>query len=254
MFNLYEEIALAQRENKKAVLLIVISTMGSSPQKPGAKMLVFEDGSTKGTIGGGAVEKEMIEKAKQFIHTGGCQKFTFNLEGDLAMACGGDMDIYMETLLPVPRLYIFGAGHVGKALAMFAKNTGFSIHLIDPRENIFNERDTEQYTCYNTDYFKVIENIPFDQNSYIVIVTPKHQYDEELLSILAKKTYRYIGMIGSTRKVAIMKQRFMEENILTPDEIEKVDMPIGIKIAAQSPEEIAISIVAKLIDVKNKAI
>lgn len=254
MINIFEEITLAQRENKKAVLLIIISTFGSSPQKPGAKMLVFEDGSIKGTIGGGAVEKEMIEKAKQFIHTGGCQKFTFNLEGDLAMACGGDMEIYMENILPIPRLYIFGAGHVGKALAMFAKNTGFAVHLIDPRENIFNESDLENYYCYNQDYVNAIDQIAFDNNAYIVIVTPKHEYDEKLLAILGKKTSRYIGMIGSTRKIEAMKQHFLAENILSKDQIAKVDMPIGIKIAAQSPEEIAISIVAKLIEVKNNAI
>lgn len=251
MTNLFEEIALAQKNGKKAVFCLVVDTLGSTPQKVGAKMLVFEDGTIVGTIGGGSVEKEVIEKAKELLHWGKATKVKFDLEEDLAMSCGGGMEVYMEPITPLPDLFIFGAGHIGKAVAQFASKLGFSITLIDDRDGIFTENETQIYNCIQENYFKAIDTIHWSNESYAIIVTPKHAYDEELLAILAKKTFKYLGMIGSERKVALIKSKFIENKTLTSDEIAKVDMPIGIKIAAQSPEEIAISIVAKLIDVKN---
>jgi len=123
--------------------------------------------------------------------------------------------------------------------------------MIDDREGIFTENEIQTCTCLRENYFRAIDAIHLSNESYVVIVTPKHAFDEELLAILAKKPFKYLGMIGSERKVALIKSKFIEAKTLTAEEIAKVDMPIGLKMAAQSPEEIAISIVAKLVDVKN---
>jgi xanthine dehydrogenase accessory factor len=168
------------------------------------------------------------------------------------MHCGGMMEVYIEPLNRPGKLLIFGAGHIGKALAMFAKELDFSVTLFDPREEIFNDAMRRKFSCINTDYFQAIQEVYFDNNTYVVIVTPKHVYDEEILAAVARKPHTYLGMIGSTRKVGLLKKRFIEEGILTPEELEKIDMPVGIKFKAETPQEIAISILAKLIDVRNR--
>jgi xanthine dehydrogenase accessory factor len=214
-------------------------------------MIVYENGTIYGSIGGGSVEKEVAEKAMILIGTGKPAKFTFSLEQDLGMHCGGMMEVYIEPLNPVGKLFIFGAGHIGKALAMFARDLEFSITLFDPREEIFVDETPGKFTCINKDYFQAIQEANFDENTYIVIVSPKHIYDEEILAAVARKPHAYLGMIGSTRKVELLKKRFIEEDILTHEELEKIDMPVGIKFKAETPQEIAISILAKLIDVRN---
>jgi xanthine dehydrogenase accessory factor len=240
-------------EQQSAALCIVIETKGSTPRKQGAKMIVFADGSIYGTIGGGSVEKEVAEKAVILIKTGKPEKCTFSLEKDLGMHCGGYMEVYIEPIIPLKKLFIFGAGHIGRALAKFAKELDFAITLFDPRENIFLDKEFSYYTCINEDYFKAIDKAVFDENTFCIIVTPKHSFDEDILAKIAKKQNAYIGMIGSTRKVELLKKRFIEEKILTKKELDKIDMPIGIKFAAETPQEIAISIIAKIIDVRNSA-
>jgi xanthine dehydrogenase accessory factor len=235
-----------------AAICIVVDTQGSTPRKQGAKMIVYADGTIYGSIGGGSVEKEVAEKAMMLIGTGKPAKFTFNLEKDLGMHCGGMMEVFIEPLNPAAKLFIFGAGHIGKALAMFARELEFSVTLFDPREEIFNEEMRGRYTCINKDYFQAIREVNFDDNTYVVIVTPKHVYDEDILAAVARKPNAYLGMIGSTRKVDLLKKRFIEEAVLTQEELEKIDMPVGIKFKAETPQEIAISILAKLIDVRNR--
>ena len=136
-------------------------------------------------------------------------------------------------------------------MARFAKELEFTVTLFDPREDIFNEEMQGRYACINKDYFQAIREANFDENTFVVIVTPKHVYDEEILAAVARKPHAYLGMIGSNRKVELLKKRFIEEGILNPEELERIDMPVGIKFKAETPQEIAISILAKLIDVRN---
>jgi xanthine dehydrogenase accessory factor len=248
IFSKAEELKI---EQQSAAICIVIETKGSTPRKQGAKMIVFADGSIYGTIGGGSVEKEVALKAVTLIKSGKPEKCTFSLEKDLGMHCGGYMEVFIEPICPLKKLYIFGAGHIGKALAKFAKELDFAITLFDPREGIFHDKEFGDYTCNNEDYFKAIDSAVFDENTFCVIVTPKHSFDEDILARIAKKPSAYIGMIGSIRKVDLLKKRFVAEKILTKKELEKIDMPIGIKFAAETPQEIAISIIAKIIDVRN---
>lgn len=240
-----------KNEQKPAALCIVVETKGSTPRKQGAKMIVFQDGTIYGTIGGGSLEKDVAEKAVAMIPLGKPAKLSFKLEEDLGMHCGGYAEVYIEPLNPNQKLFIFGAGHIGKALAGFAKELDFTVTLFDPREGIFNDPVFSSYSCVNKDYFKAIEEAFFDEFTYIVIVTPKHSFDEEILAKVGRKPHAYLGMIGSVRKVELLEKRFLKEKILTKKELENIDMPIGIKFLAESPQEIAISIVAKIIDVRN---
>ncbi|HZX62311.1 MAG TPA: XdhC/CoxI family protein [Bacteroidales bacterium] len=251
IFSKAEEI---KNEQKRAAICIVVDTQGSTPRKQGSKMIVYADGSIFGSIGGGSVEKEVIHKAVELIASGQPVKCTFNLEKDLAMHCGGTMEVYIEPINPSQKLYIFGAGHIGKAVALFARELDFSVTVFDPRENIFQDPVFTGCTCINKDYFSSIEEASFDENIYCVIVTPKHLYDEDVLAKLSKKPHAYIGMIGSSRKIELLKKRFLEEKIMSREELEKIDMPIGIRFRANTPQEIAISILAKLIDVRNSLI
>jgi len=236
---------------KNAALCIIVKTTGSSPRKTGTKMIVFEDRSVDGTIGGGSLEMKVIEDALATINTKQAQKFNYELEEDLSMNCGGYAEVYIEPILQKDKLVIFGAGHIGKALTRYAPDFGFNILLIDHRHNILNSESFSGINSINKDYIEALNEVEFDQNSFVVIVTPKHAYDEAILEKVAKFDCAYIGMIGSKTKVAKARKRMLEENILTESELDKVDMPIGIKFNAQTPEEIAISILAKLIDVKN---
>jgi xanthine dehydrogenase accessory factor len=247
------KIAEIRKSGKKAALCIIIDTKGSSPRKAGSKMIVFEDKSIEGTIGGGSLEFKVMDDALKVISGNKPYKFIYDLDEDLSMHCGGTAEVYIEPVLLDSNLYIFGAGHIGKALAKYASDFGFHVIFIDNRKEITDGIDTYKTQFIQDDYIVAAQKLEFSENDFIVIVTPKHAFDEEVLAVCAKKTFGYLGMIGSKTKIALARKRFMEEKILTEQELNKVDMPIGIKFNAQTPEEIAISILAKLIDVRNTA-
>ncbi len=229
----------------------MVATKGSSPRKAGSKMIVYENGAIEGTIGGGSIELKVIADAQNVIAQNHPQKIAYELEEDLSMHCGGTAEVYIEPIATNLNLYIFGAGHIGKALSKYASDFGFHTTVIDPRKNIMSSDDFHGVQLIQEDYANAAANLNFSENDYIVIVTPKHAYDEEVLAIICKKKFAYLGMIGSKTKVVLARKRLLEEKIATEEELNKVDMPIGIKFNAQTPEEIAISILAKLIDIKN---
>jgi xanthine dehydrogenase accessory factor len=240
-----------KRQGNAFVLCLVTDTEGSTPRKTGARMLVFSDGSIMGTIGGGAVEMQAIAEAKELIAGGKPFKKQYQLEDDLQMHCGGHMEIYFEPFNPELKLYIFGAGHVGREVGYYASGLGFKVIFIDHRADIYKEFDSRFAECMVGDYFVSLEKITFTARDFVVITTPKHEYDENLLEKLAKIKLAYLGMIASRRKVAEARKRLLSEKALTEEQLDFADMPIGIPFHAETPREIAISIVAKLIDVKN---
>lgn len=250
--NILQNIKEIISSGKKAALCIIIETKGSSPRKAGSKMIVFEDGRIEGTVGGGSLEMQVIKNALQVISNREPKKFIYDLDNDMDMNCGGYTEVYIEPVLPQQQLFIFGAGHIGKALAKYAPDFGFAITIIDNREGLEKEFDQNKIRFLNKEYVEATKEIEFTEQSFIVIVTPKHAYDEDVLAICAKKQFAYLGMIGSKNKVALARKRMLSENILSEEELDKVDMPIGIKFNAQTSEEIAISILAKLIDRKNR--
>ncbi len=250
--NIYQHIPGFLEKHKSAALCIVTDTEGSTPRKMGSKMLVAPDGTILGTVGGGAIEQQVIEEAIQVIKTHKSQKKYYLLEEELRMQCGGNVEVYIEPIGTKAKLFIFGAGHVGKALAFFAHKLDFEITLLDFRPIDFTEEEKEYGRFVYGDYFESLETMPYDDNTYIAIMTPSHEHDFELLRRLGKKPFGYLGMIGSNRKVARAKEQLMGEEYFTKEEFDAFDTPMGIAIAAESPDEIAISILAKIIDVRNQ--
>jgi xanthine dehydrogenase accessory factor len=251
MTTIFSKIEEIKKTGRKAALCIITETKGSTPRKTGSKMIVFEDGEIEGTIGGGSLELQVIEDAVGVIFSNEPSIFKHALAKDLGMACGGHHLIYIEPINPENKLYVFGAGHIGKALGHYAPDFGFAVTLIDHREDIFDEEQKSGINCLQSNYLEAVDSLPFDENTFVVIVTPKHSFDEDVLAKCAKKNFAYLGMIGSKTKIAKARKKYLTENTLTEKEVDAVDMPIGIKFNAQTPEEIALSILAKMIDVKN---
>ncbi len=234
------------------MVCIVTDTKGSTPRKAGAKMLVFEDGRIMGTVGGGSVEKQAIADALEVMKAGKpVQKF-YELEEDLAMHCGGKMTIYYEPVGKELNLYIFGAGHVGREVGSYARELGFKLHFVDNRPEIFTQFNADYAQQHVGDYLELARTLEFSERDFVVITTQGHAFDEALLEILAPGKLMYLGMIGSRRKVAEARKRILDQQILTPQQLDQVDMPIGVPFRAETPREIALSIVARMIDVKNK--
>ena len=251
MDDIYTQISQIQKAGTPAVFCLVTDTHGSTPRKAGSKMIVFPDKRISGTIGGGAVEAQAINDAVELLSTGTSCKKLYQLEEDLSMKCGGKMEVFFEPIGMLPKLYIFGAGHIGKVLARYAGDFGFRVTVFDERQGIFNDWPQSAATCVERDYYQSIENASFDKNTFVVILTHKHVHDEKILGLVGKKDISYIGMIGSKKKVAEVSRNLLESGTLTQEQIDRADMPVGIPMAAETPEEIAVSIIAKLIDVKN---
>lgn len=245
----YQDISNYIKEGKELVLCIIINTKGNTPRHIGSKMIVFNDGTTVGTVGGGSIEMEATDVALKLGNKPHSQ--TFNLRDDVGMICGGEVTIYFEPIREKESLYIFGGGHVGQAIVKVGEQIGFNIIVIDNRDEIAQILKESTAQVWLMDYVDAINKIPYNSNSYFVITTPRHQYDEVILAAIAKKPHKYIGMMSSKEKVAIVKEKFLRNNTLTLDEINKIDMPIGVPIKCETPADIAISIWARIIDIKN---
>jgi len=243
-----------KNQGKPFALCMLIESTGSTPRKAGARMVVFGDGSIKGTIGGGAVEMQVIEDAKQVLIEGRPVKKAYQLAADLEMPCGGNIEVYFEPFFGDHKLYIFGAGHVGREVGKYAKDFGFSIIFVDHRPEIYKEFECKYANCMSGEYLQILSQLEFTPRDFVVITTPSHEFDEMLLERLAQRSLAYLGMIGSKRKVAEIRKRLLSEKALTEEQLKVVDMPIGLPFKAETPAEIAISILAKLLDVKNQFI
>ncbi|TAL68138.1 MAG: XdhC family protein [Bacteroidetes bacterium] len=252
MENIYDKIVELRQSSQKAVLCTIVSTKGSVPRKIGAKMLVMDDSKIFGTIGGGSLEKDVIEKSLEIIKSPKTDLISYNLTKDLGMKCGGSVDIFIETLFSQYKLYIFGAGHIGKALAKYTENLDFDVIIIDERENIFDGWLEGRFTKLNITFTDFFSQFKIDENTFIVIVTKGHDTDSEVLENCIKSNAAYIGMIGSKRKASEIRKEFVLGGIVTDNEFDRIDIPIGLEIKAEGPDEIAISIASKLVLEKNK--
>jgi xanthine dehydrogenase accessory factor len=219
-------------------------------------MLVRDDGSIVGTVGGGCVEAEVWAAAKEVIRSEESRKMTFNLNHEAAydsgLICGGTLEIFVEPVLPQPMLYIFGGGHVSGAVARIASLAGFAIAIVDDREAFANAERFPMAGELHTSYEDAFEKIRPNASSYLLIVTRGHKDDMRVLAWAVGTDARYIGMIGSKRKV-ISVYKALEKEGFTPDKFDRVHAPVGLAIGALSPEEIAVSITAELIAVRRNA-
>jgi xanthine dehydrogenase accessory factor len=249
--DLFEEIGKNRLSKQKAALCTIVQTKGSTPRKVGTKMMVFANGSICGTIGGGNLEKKVIQNALSQIEVNKSKLFKHDLLHQHNMCCGGSVEVFIEPIKKMNKLYIFGAGHTGKALAQHASNMDFDIYVFDDREEYINDINIENVNTLLVEHGKILPSLSFDENTYVVIMTYEHGYDRDILSHCINQPHSYLGMIGSKRKVELTKKMFSEGKIASADALDKVDMPMGFNIHAESPDEIAISILAKLIERKN---
>jgi xanthine dehydrogenase accessory factor len=251
----FAAVADALDRGEPAALVTIVSTTGSTPQRVGAKMLVFADGRLVGTIGGGCYENDAFWKAREAITARKPQLVHYELSDDFAqetgLVCGGQMDVYIEPIEPSPELYVIGAGHVGTELATLAQAVGFHVHIVDDREKFAN-RDRFPHVAE-----VVTEDIPawlarteLPPHAYVVIVTRGHTNDLEALRALAPRDLRYLGLIGSRAKVARIYEALQTDG-LPAECLKRVHAPIGLDIGAVTPQEIAVSILAELIAVKH---
>ncbi len=242
------------KNREQAILCTVVGTKGSTPLKSGSRMIVWENGEIYGTVGGGAFEKSVIERSDEIIRTQESKMFEHHLTKDHDMCCGGSVSVYMEPISIPYQLIIFGAGHVSKALVDLSVHLDFEVKVIDDRKDIFRGWDKSKAELINGDPGKIISKLTWDDRTYGVIVTYSHPLDREILARTIQLDTGYLGMIGSKRKVAITRKLFLEESIASEQELDRVDMPIGLDIKAHTPHEIAVSIFAGLIRARNTKI
>src|SRR5262245_25164294 len=251
----FAAVAAALERGEPAALVTIVSTTGSTPQRIGAKMLVFADGRIVGTIGGGCYENDAFGKAREAILSRRPEMVHYELNDDFAqetgLVCGGQMDVYIEPIEPSPELYIVGAGHVGFHLGRLAADVGFRVHVADDREKFANaERFPSAVEIVVDDIPSWIERARIPPHAYAVIVTRGHTNDLEALRALAPRELRYLGLIGSRAKVARIFDTLAADR-MPADTLRKVHAPIGLDIGAVTPQEIAVSILAELIAVKH---
>jgi xanthine dehydrogenase accessory factor len=252
----FAAVSDALERGEQAALVTIVSTTGSTPQRVGAKMLVYADGRIVGTIGGGCYENDAFWKAREAIENRKPQLLHYELSDDFAqetgLICGGQMDVYIEPIEPSPELYIIGAGHVGFHLARVAHEVGFRVHVVDDREKFANvERFPHAVEIVVDDIPAWIGRTPLPAHGYAVVVTRGHTNDLEALRALAPRDLRYLGLIGSRAKVARIYDELLKDGRLAADRLERVHAPIGLDIGAVTPQEIAVSILAELIAVKH---
>ena len=254
--DLFEEVIKLRRSGSRGALATIVHTNGSIPSYESSRMLVREDGSIAGTIGGGCVEAEVWAAAKEVMRAEAPRKMMFSLNNeanyDNGLICGGTLEIFVEPILPPPILYIFGGGHVSMALASAAHTTGFAIGVIDDRESFANRERFPMAQEIHTSFEEAFDKIKPNASSYLVIVTRGHKDDMRVLRWAVGTSPRYVGMIGSKRKVLSVYRALEKEGIPT-ETFAGVHAPVGLEIGALTPEEIAVSITAELIAIRRGA-
>ncbi len=255
--DIYEEIVKLRREGRRGAVATIVNVRGSIPSFKTAKMLVRDDGSIFGTIGGGCVEAEVWQAAREVMEQEKPRTLTFNLNQDpkydTGLVCGGTLDIFVEPVLPQALLYIFGAGHVSNSLYRSAKGAGFDVIVLDDRAAYANrERFPEAQEVVAEDFDLAMARLDPSESAYIVIVTRGHRDDMRVLRWAVQTKAGYVGMIGSKRKTIGIFEELQKEG-LPASLFERVHAPIGLDIGAVTPEEIAVSITAELIAVRRKS-
>jgi len=253
--DIYREIAEKKAAGESFAVAMITKTMGSSPRDPGAKMIVYPDGSISGTIGGGYFEKMVISdcldlfrgETKHLLKT---YRFEESGPDSTGMSCGGTAEVFLEAHGQMDRLIIFGGGHIGRALARLAREMDFAITVVDDRQEILDDFHPPVQTILTDANYE--KNFPLmGKDSYVVIVTHGHKGDQAVLGQVIEKDCAYIGMIGSKAKIAGVYKN-LESAGFARELFEKVHAPIGLDIGSEGPYEIAISIIAEIIEIKRK--
>jgi xanthine dehydrogenase accessory factor len=246
----------ALKNGEDVALVTIVSANGSTPQRVGAKMLVYADGRVVGTIGGGCYENEALWKAREALKTRKATTARYELADDFAaesgLICGGQMEVFIEPIEPSPAVYIFGAGHVGQFVGRVAHDAGFRVYVVDDRAKFANrERFPDAAEIIVDDIPTWLANTTIPSSAYAVVVTRGHRHDLDALRALAPRNLRYLGLIGSRAKVKRIYDVLVEDGSVPIERLETVHAPIGLDIGAVTPQEIAVSIVAELIAIRR---
>ncbi|MGE4343910.1 MAG: XdhC family protein [Geoalkalibacter sp.] len=246
---LYEEIIRLKNGEQPAALVTLIRSTGSTPRKAGAKMLVRSDGSIQGTIGGGRLEVEVIQKALETVENGRPSTAEFDLTEDFGHACGGRLMFYFEPINPRPCLVIFGAGHIGRMLAQLAHQSGFYVTVVEenPQRPPLECADETIFCTFE----EAFARLKCGKRSAIAVVTSEHERDFSVVRAALDTEAGFIGMLGSQRKKAALID-YLRRSGLSEDQLGRVTSPIGLDIGAQTPAEIAVSVVAQLISFRRQ--
>ncbi len=253
--SIFEAALEAEARGDRAALVTVVSTEGSTPQKAGARMLVHADGRIVGTIGGGCLEAEMTWRAREAIEGGRPKLVSYDLTpeqaGEDGLVCGGRMQVFIEPIEGTPVLCLFGAGHVAQPLARMAKACGFRVELVDDRVKFANaERFPEADLIVVDSFTEAAAKMTLGPNSYAIVVTRGHKGDGEALRAVLGRGLRFVGLLGSRPKVVHIFAALRDEGV-SAEELAGVHAPLGLEIGAQTPEEIAVSILAEMIAVRR---
>lgn len=245
-------------EGKAAVLCTLVEKSGSGPREEGAKMLVDEEGNAFGTIGGGGMERVLVREALEALREGRPRTLTFALgvepeEGTIAVdsLCGGEVKIFLDVINPDPRLIVVGSGHIGKPVADLAHVVGFEVHVVDDAVTTTRERFPHASRIYPGPFEEELGRIDVKPSDFVAIVHGDTQHELATLREFIGAETAYIGLLGSGNKAMEHRKRLLEEGF-PAEKVEAIHAPIGLKIGAVTPEEIAVSVVAELIEVRRR--
>jgi xanthine dehydrogenase accessory factor len=249
--DVYEELIRERNEGRACALATIVNAVGSIPSYQTAKMLVREDGSIAGTIGGGAAEAAVIAEAKEVLASGVSRMVTYDLHEnprmDIGMVCGGSLNVYVEAIQPPRVAYLFGAGHVNVLVAKVARLAGFEIEVIDDRaEFACKERFPDARALHTGDFKTALDGLRPNTRALVFIATRGHALDADALRWAVDTPAAYIGMIGSKRKVQFVYNKLKLDGV-TEEQFARVNAPVGLDIGSTTPEEIAVAVVAEMI-------
>ncbi len=254
MDQFYRALVESIQQNKLAAVATIVKTMGSSPREVGSKMLVYPDGAIVGSVGGGEMEARVIAAAQETIRDGQPRYLDLTLSNETRgdpLICGGEMEIFVEPLLSTPTLLVVGAGHIGAAVAELGKFLGFRVVMVDDRAD-FLTRDKFPLAdeLHTGDMAQELGQLNLTPQTYIVIVTRAHTTDAPVLRAVIDKPAAYIGMLGSKRRVLTVFDMLKQEGV-SAEAFQRVHAPIGLQIGAETPQEIAVSIMAEILSIKS---
>jgi len=250
---IYEEVLKLKKQGRVSAIATIVECRGSSPQKQGAKMLVRDDGSIMGTLGGGCLEADVVQAAMMTIKEGDPMTLPFELtEREGGLVCGGTVLVYIEPVLLDPHLVILGAGHVGRTLAKLARFTGFRVTVVDDRAEFANQENIpDAHDLIVHEFERAFEQVLVENGTFIVVATRGHNHDLDAVKAALRTPAFYIGLLGSKRKRALLRKSLADSGF-SPADIDRVIIPVGMEIDSVTPEEIAVSIMAQIIQKRRE--
>ena len=256
--DIFEEIARLRKVGRKAALATIINVQGSVPSYETSKILIRDDGSILGTVGGGCVEADVWSAAQDVMREEKPRRLHFSLnenpDADQGLVCGGSLDIFIEPILATPTLYLFGGGHVSLSIARVAGLAGFEAVVADDRAAFANkERFPDALETHAGEWDEVFARLQPNDFSYLVIATRGHKADLACLRWALTTPARFVGMIGSRRKLVEFSKLLAAEGV-SDDQLDRIHSPVGLDIGALTPGEIAVSVVAEMIAARRNAV